>query len=556
VWQGAALAVLLYSVMAVSRSALVRYTAAVSTLALMAICPVVTFLVLEHQPASTFPAPAIKQSLQAVESLGTPAFPFTLPTAVSVSSIDWLSCFVWLWFLGVLVFGIRALGGWLLLERLRREKCEPVERALREQWLALQARLGLSRSVRYFQSRLVDAPAVLGWFRPIVVVPVAALTGLSPQQLEAVIVHELAHIKRLDCFVNLFQIAVETLLFYHPAVWWVSRAIRTERENCCDDVAVALCGNVGDYARALTLMETWRAAPALILAANSGSLRSRISRLLGVRDITRSVPGGGLAAVGLLCAGGALLAAASFPRSISFTADVTSPAPEIQKIPTPAEAPPPAPPAPSSASAPSAPTAAPVPPAKPAKSVSEDEQIAPQPPSSSGSYIEGIQAAGLKNLTVDELIQLKIQGVTPQYIRDMRATGLNPSVRELISMRAVGVTPEYVSKVHSAGWNDVTVRELISMKAQGIDPGDAGQYRQLGLKDLTLRGLISLKAMGVTPDYIRALQSLGLTNLSTRDYVSAKAQGITPEFVQKVRSHGFNNLTIHQLIGLKMADVF
>ncbi len=144
-----------------------------------------------------------------------------------------------------------------------------------------------------------------------------------PQQLEAVIVHELAHIKRFDCFVNLFQIAVETLLFYHPAVWWVSRSIRTERENCCDDIAIAVCGNVGDYARALTLMETWRATPALVLAANSGSLRSRISRLLGLQTITRSVPGAGLAAIGLLCAAGAVLAGATFNRSFSYTADLT-----------------------------------------------------------------------------------------------------------------------------------------------------------------------------------------------------------------------------------------
>src|SRR5947209_18639181 len=126
----------------------------------------------------------------------------------------------------------------------------------------------------------MDSPAVVGWFRPLVLLPVSAISGLSPEQLDAVIAHELAHIKRLDCFVNLFQIAIETALFYHPAVWLVSRTLRTERENCCDDVAVRVSGNRAAYVRALTIMEAWRPAPALAAAATGGSLKSRISRIL------------------------------------------------------------------------------------------------------------------------------------------------------------------------------------------------------------------------------------------------------------------------------------
>src|SRR5206468_6673715 len=118
-------------------------------------------------------------------------------------------------------------------------------------------------------------------FRPVVLLPVRALTGLTEAQIEAVIAHELAHIRRLDCFVNLFQIATETLLFYHPAVWWVSQRIRAERENCCDDEAIVICGDAVNYARALTLMEEWRAAPALMMAANRGPLVERVVRQVG-----------------------------------------------------------------------------------------------------------------------------------------------------------------------------------------------------------------------------------------------------------------------------------
>src|SRR5207248_11451062 len=109
-----------------------------------------------------------------------------------------------------------------------------------------------------------------------------ALSGLTEDQIEAVIAHELAHIRRRDCFANLFQIAVETLLFYHPAVWWVSQRIRIEREHCCDDAAVALCGVAVNYARALTLTEEWRTAPSLMMAANRSPLSQRVVRILGL----------------------------------------------------------------------------------------------------------------------------------------------------------------------------------------------------------------------------------------------------------------------------------
>ena len=96
---------------------------------------------------------------------------------------------------------------------------------------------------------------VIGWLRPVILLPTSALTGLSPSHLEAILLHELAHIRRLDYLINLLQTIVETLLFYHSAVWWVSRRIRIERENCCDDVAVSVLGGSRDYATALARME-------------------------------------------------------------------------------------------------------------------------------------------------------------------------------------------------------------------------------------------------------------------------------------------------------------
>src|SRR5260370_32674982 len=191
---------------------------------------------------------------------------------------------VWLvegWFLGVVILSLRTAGGLLLIERMRRKELKPLRRELYLRCIALQLKMGIERAIRYCECQRLDAPAVLGWFRPVVLLPVRALSGLTEEQIEAVIAHELAHIRRLDCLVNLFQIAAETLLFYHPAVWWVSQRIRAERENCCDDEAIFICGDALNYARALTLMEEWRTAPALMMAVNRSPLAERVVRLLG-----------------------------------------------------------------------------------------------------------------------------------------------------------------------------------------------------------------------------------------------------------------------------------
>ena len=148
----------------------------------------------------------------------------------------------------------------------------------------LQQRLGISRVVRYCECRLVSVPAVIGLFRPVVLLPMRALTGLTPSQLEAVIAHELGHIKRFDVAVNFFQVIAETLFFFHPAVWWLNKRIRADREDCCDDVAIAACGEKAGYARALATMEGWRDVPDFAMAATGGSVAARVARLLGISE--------------------------------------------------------------------------------------------------------------------------------------------------------------------------------------------------------------------------------------------------------------------------------
>ncbi len=189
------------------------------------------------------------------------------------------------WVLGVCLLSMRLLLGWVAIERLKRVGVRPVGGDLRTRLDDLARRMRIDRVVGLLESALAEVPTVIGWLKPVVLLPARACTGLSAEQIEAILAHELAHVKRFDHVINFLQVVIETLLFYHPAVWWLSRAIRREREECCDDLAVSLCGDRFVYARALTAMESLRGrAPGLAMAAGSrGSLlRRRILRLLGV----------------------------------------------------------------------------------------------------------------------------------------------------------------------------------------------------------------------------------------------------------------------------------
>jgi GWxTD domain-containing protein len=145
----------------------------------------------------------------------------------------------------------------------------------------LSAQLRVSRPVTLLESCLAEVPMVIGHFRPVILMPVGLLAGLPAAQVEAILLHELSHVRRCDYLVNLLQRAVEGLLFYHPAVWWISSTIRAEREHCCDDAAVAISGDAHQYAMALAALEQSRyqdREPAL--AATGGNLMKRIRRLL------------------------------------------------------------------------------------------------------------------------------------------------------------------------------------------------------------------------------------------------------------------------------------
>lgn len=342
VWQGALVAGLYAcadALLSTRASADARYALALSALALMLVLPLVTAAAALDSSRGLFargdsssgvsPAGETRERVRAPgagDSLSdTPSGREASESASDASGVrlwagERLSQFVpWLvfaWLAGVALLAARALGGWLLVRRLRRS-AEPVAARFEDMVARTSERLKVTRAVRLCRSALVEVPAVVGHLRPVILVPASAFAGLTPAQLEAVIAHELAHVRRHDYLVNLLQTAAETLLFYHPAVWWVSGRARTEREHACDDAAVACVGDVLLYARSLAALEQTRAqkikeAAALAVAADGGSLMRRIQRLVKVeRSSTEARARAPLAAVAALALLACVAAAAS-----------------------------------------------------------------------------------------------------------------------------------------------------------------------------------------------------------------------------------------------------
>ena len=259
-------------------------------------------------------------------SIGTEG---TLPSAASqavraASSSQLLSIVVWIWLAGVTSLVARLAAGCWRVHRLRAATIAAPLSSWQLTAGRLARRLRVGVPFRIVESAVVDAPILIGWLQPLIILPLAALAHMTAAQVEALLAHELAHIRRRDYAINLLQTIAEALLFFHPAVWWISRRIRQEREHCCDDAAVEVAGEATAYAEALLALASWRERefqPSL--GATKGSLLLRIRRLLSVAPVDDRPGGGGLVLLGT----GAVLAATVMVLSAASSATAQPAAP-------------------------------------------------------------------------------------------------------------------------------------------------------------------------------------------------------------------------------------
>jgi beta-lactamase regulating signal transducer with metallopeptidase domain len=255
-------------------------------------------------PGDSAPAPVV---FEAGASSELPTPPVALPSASWSEQLrallqSWLPRIVAGWMIGVAFCALRPLLGWHTLWRLRHVGVSPVSNDLVAATNRIASRLGLHYAVRVLQPTLAQVPVVVGYLRPVILLPVNLMSNIPVEQLESILAHELAHVRRHDFVVNLLQTLVETFFFYHPAIWWISHLIRVEREHCCDDLVIKLLDNRVEYGRALLAIEELRgSARRTLLApgATDGSLICRVRRIVGLNsDRTVNSPWSVLCLVG------------------------------------------------------------------------------------------------------------------------------------------------------------------------------------------------------------------------------------------------------------------
>ncbi len=295
-WQGTLLAIVLSAIMFTlnKHAAKTRYGVAVAAHFSMLLIAIATFWFVFPSQGEHALGFMEENSIELDQIEWTPNV--TQTTRVEFSSFQermtyyfesHLPLIVTLWLMGVLVFTLKMLGSLAYIQRLKTYRVKKAEAYWQEKVLILSAQMGIKKVVRLMESAVVRVPMVVGHLKPIILLPVGTITGLSPQQLEAILAHELAHIARHDYLVNILQSIVEIFFFYHPGVWWLSKTIRQERENCCDDVAIAYNHDSLTFAKALTSLQEhhWKQPElSMALGGKKSHLKARIERVLHINN--------------------------------------------------------------------------------------------------------------------------------------------------------------------------------------------------------------------------------------------------------------------------------
>jgi len=618
-WQGTLVALIAACALRLMnrQSANARYlVACVSLLVLVAFPLATAWRSYEEVPATTLQPildnasgreTAVDPSLSSPTTLSVTPAPLPMLERIHTALRPHLPWFVGVWFGGVALLSIRLLASWFAAQRLCQTASEASSRWQRTLG-SLSTRMSLGMRVRLLESARVDVPMVIGWLRPVVLVPITAMTGLTPVQLQTILAHELAHIRRHDYLVNVLQSVVEILFFYHPAVWWLSNRIRLERENCCDDVAVSVCGNPLLYARALTELEELRSSASPAVAVNGGSLRERVTRLVSYPRLQcsyRWVTGVSilsLIAVLAVAAPLTLLAQQSKKQSeaekarteSSVTIAEDEPADEdidvyadeavdeagsyevtpgsdgdegdseqvsivsddddatavvaIAPVPPAAAVKAPRPPRPPRAGVAPTPgvriTVAP-PPTPHAPGVAPVAPIAPRTPG----------APRLAPGAPVRVSQASQSAKSSQNEGKQNRWDGQLTVDQLIELRTAGVDAAYINELRKLGYGNLSFDDLINLRLHGVGPEYISAMNAYGFGHMSAEQLVELRNQGVTPGYIDEMKKLGYGNVSVDDFISLRIQGVTPEYVKQMNSAGFGRLSPEKLVEMRIHGV-
>ncbi len=611
IWQGGIIAILLTLVLLFMKKVDTRIRYAVSGLALMILVMVVVgtgwyLLASEFDlmasnserpvmayaqagskaQSSSGSASAIATSIDS----GDPQTEQTGNSFISGWQFAYLSPWItFIWITGMTCIAFKHIIGWVRLKSMTITNASPISPEWATRCEDLCRRFYITRKVGLFVSENISVPCVIGFVKPVVVLPVSMLSGLTGEQIEMILVHELAHIKRYDVLVNYVQKSIETLLFFNPAVWWISRQIRAEREHCCDDFAIFHCGSKKEYARALASLEYSRRSPSLAMAADGTSLLSRVRRIAGlsarggdvmIKGITGMIVLGMLAVFGLISVAGMSGNAVAQEKTSepfeSKRSDVEGYY-ELEEY--------------------EGDTLRIV-------YYFKNSQISQHVPKASlvgfekfseqfhleqdagtfyfvgevvedkdgmwsdgdcyfranPEFFEKLEKMGVKRSLMGrmfsprrEQLQLALTDMSYDYAKEIieRSDG-KVDLEDLTTLHNHGVTIPYITDMEEAGYTGLKLTDLKTLRDHGVNGEYITVLRKHGYDNLSAREVKRMRDHGVTEDFIEELADQGYTDLSAEEIVRMRDHGVDPYYIVSMNESGYEDVSPQMLV--KMRD--
>jgi bla regulator protein blaR1 len=521
-WQGLIFAIVAGIVLVLTKkaSSSLRYTLLCCGMMLFLAVSGYTFYRQLHTPATETPT-TVNTSLISGSSATETTAPVTPAHMIShtlSNGIDSLvqyfnahaSLVVVIWFIIFLARFVQVLSGVVYAQRVRHYQTSDVPLEWQQRLSHLLNRLQITRPVSLLQSGLAKVPMVVGWLKPVILVPVGMLTHISPEQVESILLHELAHIRRQDYIFNLVQHVVDTLFFFNPALLWVSSLIRTERENCCDDIAIHQTNSRRRLIEALVSFHEYRksAQPyALALTGKNNSVVKRVERIVYRKNHSLN------AGERLLLMGGLMILSVAFITIDSSRRDASASSalrPATHTLTT--------------APLPSLPATTHITPAgnrtKPAPAL-----FATSPKSRPDTTIKNTAKDSTRS-TKDETPE---EESSSELVGGLQSLGYhNVSVDELIRCSEHGVTPGFIAELRKLGYKDISLDKAIELVDHGVSAEFISNIRQLGFASISLEKAIKLVDHGVTSDFIVSWKNKTGKLFELNDYIKLRDSGIDP----------------------------
>jgi bla regulator protein blaR1 len=529
-WQGLIFAVVAGVIMVLTKKATstLRYNLLCGLMALFLVASGYTFYRELHLPLAAAPIANNVNTVTDIKETGvaTPTVTAQPVTHAVQTGIDSLvqyfnthaSLVVVTWFIIFLARFVKVLSGLVYAQRIRHYQTGAAPAEWQQRLEQLLDRLQITRPVSLLESALIKIPAVVGFLKPVILVPVGMLAHISPQQVESILLHELAHIRRQDYLLNLIQHLVDTIFFFNPALIWVSSLIREERENCCDDVAIRETRSRKQLIAALVAFHEYKQSVrgyALSFAGKDNGVVSRVKRIVNKKNHSLSAGERALLMGGLMVLSAAFVTINSsrpvpLPHPTTRTTPLVSrksatanrPKPAAVTVTTPTlQAPVVAHPAATPV------TAAPVP-------VAAQKDTLPNP---------------FQNASIDKLIECKEHGVTPEFVESFQKMGYTTiSLDEAIQLVDHGVNTEFIRELGEKGYAHVSLEKAIQLRDHGVTIEFLNKIGELGFPNIPLEKAIELVDHGVTPDFIIAWKKKIGKLLELNDYIKLRDAGLNP----------------------------